>query len=141
MTLEEKLTQYARDTGTEIYEYPLPCVSSVALKMGEGMYIGIDRAKLTAERERAVHLAHELGHCATDSFYCIYSPLVTRDRLERRASVWAIEHTIPKKALERAIESGTREEWELAELFEVTEEFMHAALEYYKNGELYLDIK
>lgn len=141
MTLEEKLIDYAQRRGCEVYEHPLPETSSVSVKIGEGHFIGIDRDRLERESERSVRIAHELGHCETDSFYCMYSPLLTRERLERRANVWAIEHTVDREKLDALIREGVREVWELAERFEVTVEFMAAALEYYKNGEVYLDIK
>ena len=140
MTLEEKLIDYAHTHGCEVYEFPLPETDSVSVKVGEGHFIGIDTQKLENMTERSVRLAHELGHCETDSFYCVYSPLKTREKLERRANVWAIEHTVPLDRLRDYIEEGVREEWELAERFEVTVEFMHAAIEYYKNGEIYLNI-
>ena len=141
MTLEEKLTAFAEARGTAVYEYPLPETRSVSAKLGEETYIGIDSTRLREADERAVCLAHEIGHCETDAFYCVYSPLVTRDKLERRATVWAIEHTVEKSRLDSLLSSGIREEWELAEQFGVTVEFMHAALEYYKNGELYFENK
>ena len=141
ITLEEKLTDYAHSRGTAVYEYPLPETRSVSAKLGDETYIGIDSTRLTGSDERAVCLAHEIGHCETDAFYCVYSPLITRDKLERRATVWAITHTVNKDRLDSLLSSGTSEEWELAEQFGVTVEFMHAALEYYKNGELYFENK
>lgn len=141
MTLEEKLTEFAQSRGTSVYEYPLPETRSVSAKLGDTCFIGIDSNRLTNSQERAVCLAHEIGHCETDAFYCIYSPLLTRDKLERRATVWAITHTVPRGRLDALVASGIREEWELAEHFGVTVEFMHAAVEYYKNGELYYENK
>lgn len=141
MTLEEKLIDYAHTHNTVVYEHPLPLTRSVSAKLDDVSYIGIDTDKLEDADRRAVHLAHELGHCETDSFYCIYSPLVTRDKLERRANVWAIEHTIPIDKLNSLIKEGVCEVWELAEKFEVTVEFMHAALQYYKSGEVHFDIQ
>ncbi len=141
MTLEEKLCDLAQARGTTVYEYSLPKTRSVSAKLGEQTFIGIDTGRLTESDERAVCLAHELGHCETDAFYCVYSPLLTRDKLERRATVWAITHTVQKDRLDSLIASGISEEWELAEQFGVTVEFMHCALEYYKNGELYYENK
>ncbi len=138
MTLEEKLVDYAHSNNTQVYEHELPNTRSVSLKLGDGYFIGIDTKALSDANDRAVHLAHEIGHCETDAFYCIYSPQVTRERLERKATVWAITHTIPLHRLKDAIARGITEEWELAEYFEVTVEFMHAALEYYKEGELHI---
>ena len=123
-----------------MYEFDLPSNSSVSTKLDGGCFIGIDRHKLKHAPERAVHLAHEIGHCETDAFYCMYSPLVRRERLERKATVWAIRHLIPKRKLKEAISQGICEEWELAEYFSVTREFVRAAILYYTTGEVYMEI-
>ena len=136
MTLEEKLCAYAQKRNTQVLEHSLPECGSIAVKVDEGCFIGIDPEVFRSESERAVVMAHELGHCETDSFYCTHSPMITRQRLERRASVWAIEHLIPYSRLVCAIERGICEEWELAEHFEVTREFVRAAIRYYSTGEL-----
>ena len=140
MTLEEKLIEYARSRDTGVYELDLPENRSVSTKLGQGCFIGIDKSRLGSEGERAVVLAHELGHCETDAFYCLYTPLVSRARLERKATVWAIEHLIPRDRLREALSEGIVEEWELAEHFGVTREFVRAAALYYSTGEVYLEI-
>ena len=137
MTLEEKLCAYAQKKNTEIVEFPLPECGSMAVKSDGLCFIGIDPARFSDECERAVVMAHEIGHCETDSFYCIHAPLITRERLERRATVWAIEHLIPEKSLRAAHALGICEEWELAEYFGVTRAFVRAALRWYATHELY----
>lgn len=72
-------------------------------------------------------LAHELGHCMTGSLYNPDSPLDINSKHEYGACKWAIEQLIPKQDMEDAFECGIVEVWELAEYFEVSEEFIKKA--------------
>lgn len=76
------------------------------------------------------HLAHEIGHCVTGSFYTP-GTLNLRSRCEYRADKWAIKKLIPKDELINAFESGYTEIWQLAEYFKVTENFMIKVCKFY----------
>ncbi|MBP3921370.1 MAG: ImmA/IrrE family metallo-endopeptidase [Ruminiclostridium sp.] len=99
--------------------------------------IAIDRKKVRSHADYKVKSAHELGHCVTDSFYDENCPVTTRGRMERRADVWAIRNTVPRKALIKALKNSVTELWELSEHFGITEDFMKKALKYYNlwNGD------
>jgi hypothetical protein len=58
-------------------------------------------------------------------------PNICRRRNETRADRWAYEHVLPFDDIQAALDMGNRETWELAEHFEVTNEFMVGALRYY----------
>lgn len=85
----------------------------------------------TTAQER-VHLAHELGHCETGSFYNLYSPLDIREKQEKRADFWAVRRLVPAEEFRFALSRGVVEIWELAEYFDVTEDFIRKAVEIYK---------
>ena len=107
----------------------LPENGSVSLMDERGAcYIGMDGAVLDGGALERVHLGHELGHCATGSFYNRYSPYDLRCRHENRADKWAIRRIIPVGALDEAIACGCTQVWELAEWFGVTEQFMRKAV-------------
>lgn len=99
--------------------------------------IAIDKRKVRSHADYKVKSAHELGHCITNSFYDENCPITPRGRMERRADIWAIRNTVPRKALVKALKDGITELWELAEHFGVTEEFMKRSLKYYNlwNGD------
>ena len=78
-----------------------------------------------------MHLAHELGHCETGAFYTPYSPLNVRGRHECRADRWAASKLVPPLELKKALSLGIVELWELAEYFDVTEEFMEKTMQIY----------
>lgn len=107
------------------------CESMSVLQDGE-CFVGIDPFKLHSEIDEKIKLAHELGHCATGSFYNEYAKCDIREKHERRANIWAIKKLIPKDKLIEVINSGFGENrWELSEYFNVTEDTIQFALDYY----------
>lgn len=128
-TKTTELYNIASLNGTQIICCDLPQSRSVSSMTHSGAcYIGMDPFQIETEAQERVHLAHELGHCETGAFYGAYSPLEIRQKHESRADRWAVSRLVPADELERVINSGTVEVWELAEYFNVTEEFMHKAL-------------
>lgn len=112
-----------------IIPYPLPENGSVSIWDGQNSYvIGMDASALDGGAQERVHLAHELGHCVTGSFYNRYTPFDSRLRHEYRADKWAVRRLIPAEALDEAVAAGYTEIWALAEHFGVTEEFMRKAV-------------
>lgn len=95
-------------------------------------YIAIDPMQLESEQQEREYLAHELGHCATGAFYSRYSPLSNRGQMEYRATLWQIKKLIPKDELNQAFEQGYVEIYQLADYFEVSEDLIKFAVDYYK---------
>ena len=113
----------------QVLECPLPENGSVSILDGQGAcHIGMDHSVLDAAAQERVHLGHELGHCATGSFYNRYSPYDLRRKHENRADKWAIRRIIPVESLDEAVAEGCTQIWELAEWFGVTEQFMRKAV-------------
>ena len=102
--------------------------------------IAIDPQKLHGEADERNKLGHELGHCCTGSFYNQFSDYDCRQRHENRADKWAIEHLIPVEALDDAVAQGCTEIWELAEYFQVSEDFIRKTVCYYTHGNLAQDL-
>ena len=117
--------------------FPLETRQALSLMELTGeCYIAIDPRKLTGEADERNKLAHELGHCCTGAFYNMYSPYDCRKRQENRADKWAIRQLIPADDLDEAIASGCTEIWQLAEHFQVSEDFIRKAVCYHVHGNL-----
>ena len=99
-------------------------------------YIAIDPFRLSGCQDEQTKLAHELGHCCTGSFYNIHSPFDIRQKHENRADKWAIYHIISEDELDEAVAEGYTEIWDLAEHFNVTEDFMRKVICWYTYGNL-----
>ena len=127
------LYQFAEKYGVVIDEFPMKDIVSVSFPQG---WIAINKEKLPDTAEEKTCIAHEMGHIETGSFYNIYSPCDIRQRHENRADKWAIRRMISEDDLDNAIAEGYTELWELAEHFNVTEDFMRKVICWYTYGNL-----
>ncbi len=120
----------AEKQGVTVDRFNVKENQSLSVKYGKDFFVCID-SDLSGAKEK-VCLAHELGHCITNSFYNIYSPLDVRGKHEKRADKWAIRKLIPKTVFENALKSGYDNVYSLAEYFGVTADFMQKAVDFYK---------
>ena len=131
------LYDFAQQQNIEVLQFPMKENGSMSIMTENGAcYIGIDESVQDGNAQERVHLAHELGHCATGSFYSIHTAVDSRQRHENRADKWAVKKLIPVSLLDAAIANGCTEIWELAEHFGVTEDFVRKAVCYYVHGNL-----
>ncbi len=115
-------------------------ICSMSVTDGQHCAIMLDPTCLQQASQERRTLAHELGHCCTGSFYNQYAARDLRQKHENRADKWAIGRLIPRDELERAVEAGNTELWQLAEHFGVPEEFMKKAVCWYRHGNLASDL-
>ena len=131
----QNLYDLAGQQNIEVLSYPMPQNASMSLMLENGAcVIGMDESVRDGGAQERVHLSHELGHCVTGSFYNIYAAMDCRQRHENRADKWAIRALIPVEELDDAIAEGCTEVWELAERFQVTEDFIRKAVCFYVHG-------
>ena len=127
------LYRFADEQNIEVITYPMMENGSMSIMVDNGScFVGMDESVQDGSLQEQVHLAHELGHCATGSFYNRYTPFDIRGKHERKADAWAIRQLIPEAELSEAVCAVITELWDLAELFDVTAEFMCKAVCYYK---------
>jgi hypothetical protein len=127
------LYRFADEQNIEVLTYPMRDNGSMSVMDDDGScYVGMDESVQDGSLQEQVHLAHELGHCATGGFYNRYSPHDLRQKHERKADAWAIRQLIPETELIEAVCAGITDLWELADLFDVTAEFMQKAVCYYQ---------
>ena len=131
MTTLKELHEIAETEDIEILNIKSEKCKSMSIQTDSGnCYIGIDDTDMT-KAEETVCKAHELGHCVTGSFYNRYSRFDLISKHEHRADSWAIEKLIDEDELKNAFKHGVIVIWELAEYFEVTEDFMRKACRHY----------
>lgn len=129
--MNNDLYDFAEQLNIAIFSFSLPNSKSLALEdSDDNCYIGIDDERLESSKDERVHIAHEIGHCVTGAFYNEYSPVDNRGKCEATADRWAVKKLINKDELKKQIKRGM-EIWELAEHFNVTEEFIKKAFYLY----------
>lgn len=131
------LYDFARQQNIEVIPFPMENSGSMSIMLEDGScVVGMDEAVRDGQVQERVHLGHELGHCATGSFYNIYAAIDHRQRHENKANKWAIQQLIPVDDLDDAVAEGCHEIWELADRFGVTEDLIRKALCFYVHGNL-----
>ena len=135
------LYEFAKQQNIEVIGYAMPENGSMSVMLEDGRcFVGMDDSIRDGGVQERVHLSHELGHCATGSFYNIYAAVDHRQRHENRANKWAIQALLPVEALDDAIAEGCTELWQLADRFALTEEFIKKAVCWYTYGNLAADL-
>ena len=128
------LYDYAEQQGIDVDWFPSVQTVSMSLPLPDGTCcIAIDPWKIETLAQETVTLAHELGHCETGSFYNRYAALDLVQKHENRANRWAYKKLVPRGELIRAYLAGYRETWELAEYFQLPEDFIRSAIAYYQS--------
>lgn len=132
-----ELYQEAEKADIPVSVLHLPENGSMCIQAESGRcYIALDNALMGDEVAQRIHLAHELGHCKTGSFYNRWAARDVRQKHEHRADKWAIQQLIPESALDEAVAEGYTDLRSLAEHFRVTEDFVRKAVCWYTYGNL-----
>jgi Zn-dependent peptidase ImmA (M78 family) len=126
------LYQIAERKGIEVYSHKMEGGSSSVMVCGE-CCIAIDPCAFENSDIERVHLAHELGHCVTGSFYNPYSKLDIREKHERRANAWAFKQIVPLDEIRKCFKQGLTEPWQMEDVFDVPAWFIRQAMDYYTN--------
>ena len=127
-----ELYRAAEDMGVEVFTGAIP----ETLSMSVPGAICMDASLAYGGAVERVHFAHELGHCARGAFYARTDPPWIRRRNENKADRWAIKKLVPKDELMKAVASGYTEPWQVAEYFDITEDFAVLAMWYYQHGNM-----
>ncbi|KGR83512.1 ImmA/IrrE family metallo-endopeptidase [Lysinibacillus odysseyi] len=125
----EQLTVEASLNNIEIYEKYMP--SRLKGLYGNNI-IWINKHMLT-RTEKACVLAEELGHHHTSVGDILDQSNIENRKQELRARRWAFERLIPFSKIVQAHRLHISNRYELADFLGVTEDFLQAALDWYKS--------
>lgn len=125
----EHLEEEARRAGIEVIDYPF---SSENIK---GLYcdgtIAI-RKTIDSQVEKSCVLAEEIGHHYTSSGNILdLSDLLNRKQ-ERHARLYGYDLKIGLRGIIRAFKNGCKNNYEIAEYLEVTDDYLTDAIECYR---------
>lgn len=99
----------------------------------KGLYMDsvIALKKGLSNKEKNCILAEELGHHYTTNGDIIDTKQIVNQKAEQKARRWAYDDRIGLRGLIKAYENNCKTKFEIAELLDVTEEFLNDALEAY----------
>ena len=124
--MEALFALYEEMHNSAIYLFDF-CGKAATVKMEDYYGIFFDTmANRTIAEEKEI-IAHELGHCKTGTTHSISSSFELIERHEYRADKWAVHKLLPFEEYQQALQEGYTEIWQLAERFNVTEDFIRRA--------------
>lgn len=118
--------------GVAVFDYPVEIDDAMTICMNDQYAIFIDINQFQSAAEELSALAHEYGHCATGATHAVSSPLDLIEKHEYKADKFASHNLLAPSAMKQAIDDGYTEVWQLAEQFDVTEEFVQRAVYIYQ---------
>lgn len=125
----EELLDDAADRGLTVYENMH--FQSSADGLISGSRIGISN-RLKTYRERSCVLAEEIAHADLSSDNILDLKNARAHKQEQQAHMAAFDRLVGLSGIVRCFEAGCRSLYEMAELLDVTEEFLKDALEAYR---------
>lgn len=103
-------------------------------KVNEKYCIGLNYSKISNSREEKELLAEELGHYYHDAFYNTTSDKVVIDQKEYRAKKWQCTILISITDFKYAFQKGITSLYDIAEYFNLSENVVQFAYNYYKDN-------
>lgn len=123
----EKLLQEANEEGLIVKEKNIPGYGGRIYNNRIAIHRGIDTSI-----EKACVLAEELGHHHTTVGNITDLTNMQNRKQERQARLWGYNRLIGLAGIIKAFEAGCQSRHEIAELLEVTEEFLQECIDCYR---------
>ena len=100
-----------------------------------GQYaVFLDLGKICSTRLLRGVCCHEMGHVATGALHKVSSPYELVERSEYRANRYMAEHFLTEEDFREAFAAGYTEFWQLSEYFDLPEQDVAKALEYWRDA-------
>lgn len=97
-----------------------------------GMYaVGLNFRRLQTVRQICTAMLHESGHLHTGALHKVDSPFQLVEQSEHRADADAIRRCLPVSEIQQAMRNGYTEAWQLADYFDLDEDYIKKALHYW----------
>lgn len=127
----DSLYSLANNEKIDVVNYKWKNVKARIFEVDNSYSIAIDYSKIESSVEEKQIIAEELGHYYYNALYYISSDVILKNKCEYKSKKWAYNVLVPFDRLRKAILNGYTTYYELAEYFEVPEEFLKNAVEFY----------
>ena len=125
---------YCRKNDVAVIPYNGIPQPGATIRDGDSYAVFLDFSQIETTRLLRGVCAHELSHLATGALHRPASPYDLASRSEYRANRHFAQRYLPEKALRKAFRAGYTELWQLAEYFDLPEQDIEKALNYWRNS-------
>ena len=122
---------FCRQNGVDVIPYDGAPAPGTTIRDEMHMAIFLDFSQIQSTRLLRGVCAHEMSHAATGALHKVHSPYECWERSEYRANRYMAQRFLSVNAFRQAFAAGCRELWQLAEYFELPEEYVKNALTYW----------
>lgn len=127
-----EIYEEADENDVMILEHKIGARKSIITHTQDTTAIAINSKLIETAAEEKTIIMHEMGHHYTGAYYTEHSKFELKCRKEYRAHRCSIMRYLPLEELQEAVNKGYTEIYELAEYFDVTEDFILTAIDIYK---------
>ena len=125
---------YCRQNQVDIIPYMGIPQPGATIRDGSHYAIFLDFSQISTTRLLRGVCAHELSHVATGALHRPDSPFDLAERSEYRANRYFSQHYLTCKELKKAFCLGYTQLWQLSEYFDLPEQDIEKALNYWRNS-------
>ena len=122
---------YCRQNDVDIIPYAGIPAPGATLRDGDNYAVFLDFTQIKTTRLFRGVCAHELSHLATGALHRPASPYDLAERSEYRANRHFAQQYLSVRELKQAFRLGFKELWELSEYFDLPEQDIQKALDYW----------
>lgn len=106
------------------------------LSLSSQGYIGLDYSLMHSPKEGKVHLATQRAYCRNGDYYNQHTDPVIRRQCAARSQKSAFADLLDHTKIMEAVAAGCTEPYQIAEFYNLPEEFAYRACFYDRNGYL-----
>lgn len=132
----ERIYEDYEHMGIPIFSFPAGKLRAATIEIDQQYAVFADFFQFKTLAEQQHMLVHELGHCATGCTHKLASRYDLIEKHEFRADKYAALRYLPPAQFVEAFQSGYKEPWELANWFNMPEDFIRWTLAYYTDNNL-----
>lgn len=122
---------YCKSNDVDIILYNGAPSEAVTIRDDEDYAVFLDFTKIRSTRTLKGVCCHEMGHIGTGALHKVHSPYETVERSEHRAKRWTAENYLTESSFREAFAEGCTELWELADYFDLPEQDVASAYNFW----------
>lgn len=123
--------RYCKQNDIEIMPFAALPRSACTVRDGTVYAVVLNFDRLRTVRQARTVMAHESGHLHTGALHKVSSPFQLVAQSEHRADVDSFQRYLPPEEIRQAMQKGYTETWQLADYFDLDEDYIKKALHYW----------
>ena len=122
---------YCRTHDVDIIPFNRLPAEATTVRYHNAYAVGLNFLKLKTVRQVRTAMLHESGHLHTGALHKVDSPFQLVAQNEHRADADSFRRCLPAEEICQAMRQGYTEPWQLADYFDLDEDYIKTALHYW----------